>query len=78
MLYETNLRTYSINQQAYIFAQDVNIDVISAVKERRLTGVTIETTTVRQYNTVAAATCWAMWETSSPATGTTTGSRATA
>ena len=42
-------------QQAYIFAQDVNIDVISAVKERRLTGVTIETTTVRQYNTVAAA-----------------------
>ena len=55
MLYETNLRTYSINQQAYIFAQDVNIDVISAVKERRLTGVTIETTTVRQYNTVAAA-----------------------
>lgn len=55
VLYETNLRTYSINQQAYIFAQDVNIDVISAVKERRLTGVTIETTTVRQYNTVAAA-----------------------
>ena len=34
LLYETNLRTYSINQQAYIFAQDVNIDVISAVKER--------------------------------------------
>ena len=32
MLYETNLRTYSINQQAYIFAQDVNIDVISAVE----------------------------------------------
>ena len=33
----------------------MNIDVISAVKERRLTGVTVETTTVRQYSTTAAA-----------------------
>ena len=41
VLYEVNLRTYEINQQEYIFAQDVDIDVISAIKERGLTGVTV-------------------------------------
>ena len=55
VLYEVNLRSYDVNQQEYIFAQGVDIDVISAVKERGLTGVSVETTTVRQYSTDIAA-----------------------
>lgn len=55
VLYEVNLRTYEINQQEYIFAQDVDIDVISAIKERGLTGVSVDATTVREYQTSAAA-----------------------
>ena len=55
VLYEVNLRSYEVNQQEYIFAQDVDIDVISAVKERGLAGVTIDVSTVREYQTSAAA-----------------------
>lgn len=55
VLYEVNLRTYEINQQEYIFAQDVDIDVISAIKEWGLTGVSVDATTVREYQTSAAA-----------------------
>ena len=55
VLYEVNLRTYEVYAQEYVFAQDVDINVISAVKERGLSGVSIDTTTVRQYNTSAAA-----------------------
>ena len=55
VLYEVNLRSYDINQQEYIFAQDVDIDVISAVKEQGLTGVSIDASTVREYNTSSAA-----------------------
>ena len=55
VLYEVNLRSKDIRQTEYIFAQDVNIDAISAIKERSLTGVTVSATTVRQYNTTSAA-----------------------
>ena len=55
VLYELNLRSQNVKQTEYIFAQDVDIDVISAVKERNLTGVNISATTVRQYNTTSAA-----------------------
>ena len=55
VLYELNLRSQNVKQTEYIFAQDVDIDVISAVKERSLTGVNISVTTVRQYNTTSAA-----------------------
>ena len=55
VLYEVNLRSKDIRQTEYIFAQDVNIDAISAIKERSLTGVTVSSTTVRQYNTTSAA-----------------------
>ena len=55
VLYELNLRSRDVKQTEYIFAQDVNIDVISAVKERSLTGINISATTVRQYNTTSAA-----------------------
>ena len=55
VLYEVNLRGTELRTSEYIFAQDVNIDAISAIKERGLTGVTVRATTVRQYNTVSAA-----------------------
>ena len=55
VLYELNLRSRSVKQTEYIFAQDVDIDVISAIKEHSLTGVNISATTVRQYNTTSAA-----------------------
>ena len=55
VLYEVNLRSTELRTSEYIFAQDVNIDAISAIKERGLTGVTVRATTVRQYNTTAAA-----------------------
>ena len=55
VLYELYLRSKDINWNAYIFAEDVDIQLISAVKERNLTGVQFETTTVRQYNTGYAA-----------------------
>ena len=56
VLYELYLRStgvYVANE--YVFAQDVDIDFISRVKERSLTGVVIEATTVRQYHTQYAA-----------------------
>ena len=55
VLYELNLRSRDIDQSEYIFAQDVDIDVISGIKEHGLNGVSIEATTVRQYNTTSAA-----------------------
>ena len=55
VLYEVNLRSKDIRKTEYIFAQDVNIDAITAIKERSLTGVTVRSTTVRQYNTTSAA-----------------------
>lgn len=55
VLYELYLRTKEINWNGYIFAEDVDIDFISRVKEQSLPGVLIEATTVRQYHTDYAA-----------------------
>ena len=55
VLYELNLRARDINRISYVFAQDVDIEFISLVKEHGLLGVQFETTTVRQYNTAYAA-----------------------
>lgn len=55
VLYEVNLRSQDIRKTAYIFAQDVTINAISAIKERSLTGVTVSATTIRQYSTTSAA-----------------------
>ena len=55
VLYEQLLRTKGVNQTAYRFAADVNIDFISRVKELSLPGVVIEATTTRQYHTTYAA-----------------------
>ena len=56
VLYEEYLRSTGIYQASeYVFAEDVDIDFISRVKERSLAGVIIEATTVRQYHTQYAA-----------------------
>ena len=56
ILYELSLRSSGVYQaNEYVFAQDVDIDFITRVKENPLTGVVIEPTTVRQYHTTYAA-----------------------
>lgn len=53
--YEAELRAKEVSYVAYVFAQDVDIDFITAVKEAGLAGVEIDPTTVRQYHTPYAA-----------------------
>ena len=55
VLYELYYRSRVSDWPAYTFAQDVDIDFITRVKELSLPGVEIETTSVRQYNTEYAA-----------------------
>jgi len=55
VLYELYLRDKVNPWPPYVFAQDVNIDFISRVKELALPGVTVEPVTVRQYRTSYAA-----------------------
>ena len=55
VLYETYLRSKDIYYIPYVFAEDVDIDFISQVKERKLAGVNIDAVTKRQYNTPYAA-----------------------
>ncbi|MPM19820.1 hypothetical protein SDC9_66246 [bioreactor metagenome] len=55
ILYELALRSKEITWSDYIFASDVDISLITQVKEEGLTGVQIEATSVRQYHTQAAA-----------------------
>ena len=53
--YELALRQKDIARVEYLFAEGVEIEFITAVKEAGLAGVLIEPTTVRQYNTGYAA-----------------------
>lgn len=55
VLCELALRSKDIARTGYVFAQDVDIEFITVVKERQLTGVRIDTATVREYNTSYAA-----------------------
>ena len=55
VLYELELRARGVYQVAYLFAEDVDIDFISRVKELSLDGVVVEASTVRQYHTTYAA-----------------------
>ena len=55
VLYELWLRRREITYTPYVFAQDVDIDFITRVKEAGLAGVRIEPVTVREYNTTYAA-----------------------
>ena len=55
VLYELSLRSREIYWTPYVFAEDVDIDFITAVKEADLPGVEIEATTRRSYHTEYAA-----------------------
>ena len=55
VLYELALRSREITWSSYVFAQDVEMTFIVMVKEASLSGVSIDTTTVREYNTSYAA-----------------------
>ena len=55
VLFELTYREKISNWPPYVFTEDVDIDFITRVKERGLTGVIIEPTTVRQYHTPYAA-----------------------
>lgn len=55
VLYELSLRQEEIIWSGYVFASDVDIDFISAVRERGLTGVNISPVTTRKYATNYAA-----------------------
>lgn len=55
VLFELYYRDKVNNWPPYIFAEDVDIDFISRVKERSLSGVEINAVTKRQYNTEYAA-----------------------
>ena len=55
VLFELYYRDKINNWPPYIFAEDVDIDFISRVKERSLAGVEINAVTKRQYNTKYAA-----------------------
>lgn len=53
--YELALRAKEITWVSYAFAQDVGMSFIVKVKEASLPGVSIDTTTIREYNTTYAA-----------------------
>ena len=55
ILYELYYRSRINSWPPYTFATDVSIDFITRVKELSLSGVEIETTSVRKYNTEYAA-----------------------
>ena len=55
VLYELTLRSKDVVRTGYTFAEDVDIAFITAVKERGLAGVKIDTVTVREYATASAA-----------------------
>lgn len=55
VLYELFLRSKDIVRTGYVFTEDVDIEFITAVKERGLAGVKIDTVTVREYATSSAA-----------------------
>ena len=55
VLYELYYRSRITNWPIYYFAEDVDVDFITRVKELGLRGVEIETTSVRKYETEYAA-----------------------
>lgn len=55
VLYELYVRSNDLDYSEYVFARRVDITFISRVKEQALSGVLIETSTARQYETSYAA-----------------------
>lgn len=55
VLYDLSLRSKEITWAEYVFAEDVDIKLISIIKERGLHGIIFEAVTTRKYNTSYAA-----------------------
>lgn len=55
VLYELALRSKDVVRSNYVLCQGVDINFITAVKERHMAGVKIDTVTVREYNTKYAS-----------------------
>ena len=55
VLYELTLRSKDVVRSNYVLCQGVDINFITAVKERHMAGVKIDTVTVREYNTKYAS-----------------------
>ncbi len=53
--YELSLRSKEVIWQSYVFARDVDIDFITAIRERGLVGVNVGPVTTRKYATTYAA-----------------------
>ena len=53
--YELELRTLEINNTAYLFAQDIPVEMISILSDGAFEGVAVASRSVRQYNTDYAA-----------------------
>ncbi len=55
LLYEMSLRKYISSLSMYVFLPDASEEQLSAIVELNIPGMTVEVTTVRQYNTMYAA-----------------------
>ena len=55
ILYELSLRSKEVTWAEYVFAEDVDIDFISTIRERGLSGVNTSPVTTRKYDTTYAA-----------------------
>jgi len=52
--YEVNLR-HVVGMDEYIFAEDVGVELISTILERRFPGIRVQESSLRRYNTTVAA-----------------------
>ena len=55
VLYELDLRKREITYSTYTFAEDISVEMISILTDGRFPGVEVDSKTVRQYHTAAAA-----------------------
>lgn len=55
VLYELELRRRELTYSRYIFAEDISVELISIITDGNFEGVTVESETMRQYHTAAAA-----------------------
>ena len=55
VLYELELRRREITYSSYTFASDISVELISILTDGNFAGVTVNSETVRQYHTTAAA-----------------------
>ncbi len=53
--YELELRSYDYSLTTYVFCEDVQPDALAAISEMNVPGVSVQTASVREYNTEYAA-----------------------